>query len=109
MTKRSLEELLEDILEAIEETFTKTVTLEQFSNNKEKILAVRKSIEIIGEAVKFIPQEIRDKNPQVPWKAIAGMRDMLVHEYWGIDINVVWETIQESLPILKIEILKIKH
>ncbi|MDJ0647582.1 MAG: DUF86 domain-containing protein [Xenococcaceae cyanobacterium MO_188.B19] len=92
MIKRNLKELLEDILEAIDdiETFTKTLTLEQFSGNKEKILAVIKSIEIIGEAVKLIPQEIRDKNPQVPWKAIAGMRDMLVHEYWGIDINVVW-------------------
>ena len=111
MTKRNLEDLLKDILQAIEdiEIFTKTVTLEQFSSNKEKILAVIKSIEIIGEAVKLIPQEIRDKNPQVPWKAIAGMRDMLVHEYWGIDINVVWQTIQESLPILKTEILKIKN
>ena len=110
MTKRNLEDLLKDILQAIEdiEIFTKTVTLEQFYSNKEKILAVIKLIEIIGEAVKLIPQEIRDKNPQVPWKAIAGMRDMLVHEYWGIDINVVWETVQESLPILKAEIVTIR-
>ena len=110
MTKRQLEELLPDILEAIEdiESFTKNVSLEEFSSNKEKILAVIKSIEIIGEAVKLIPQEIRDKNPQVPWKAIAGMRDMLVHEYWGIDINVVWETVQESLPTLKAEIVRIR-
>lgn len=110
MTKRQLEELLPDILEAIEdiESFTKNVSLEEFSSNKEKILAVIKSIEIIGEAVKLIPQEIRDKNPQVPWKAIAGMRDMLVHEYWGIDINVVWETVQESLPILQAEIVRIR-
>ncbi len=111
MTKRSLTELLQDILDAITdiETFTEAVDLESFSSNREKMLAVVKSLEIIGEAVKLLPQEIRNKPTPISWKAVAGMRDVLVHEYWGIDVNVVWETVQESLPVLKAEITKIKE
>ncbi|MGH8000848.1 MAG: HepT-like ribonuclease domain-containing protein [Brasilonema sp.] len=71
------------------EGFTDGIDFETFRVNREKILAVVKSIEILGEAVKRIPDEIRSQNPQIPWKALAGMRDVLLHEYWGIDANVV--------------------
>ena len=92
MTERPLSEFLQDILEAIAdiESFTVGIEFDEFRANREKILAVVKSIEILGEAVKKIPDEIRGQYPQIPWKAIAGMRDVLVHEYWGIDVNVVW-------------------
>jgi uncharacterized protein with HEPN domain len=68
-----------------------------------------KSIEILGEAVKKIPDEIRAEYPQVAWRSIAGMRDVLVHEYWGIDVAVVWSTVEEGIPTLKPVITEIRH
>jgi uncharacterized protein with HEPN domain len=109
MTDRPLSEFLQDILESIAdiESFTAGVDFESFQGNREKVLAVVKSIEILGEAVKKIPDDIRNQYPKIPWRAIAGMRDVLVHEYWGIDVNVVWATVQEGLPPLKAVILEI--
>ncbi|PSB27058.1 DUF86 domain-containing protein [Stenomitos frigidus] len=109
MTERSLAEFLQDILDTIAdlETFTANVEFEAFQANREKVLAVVKSIEILGEAVKKIPDNIRTQYPEMPWKAVAGMRDVLVHEYWGIDANVVWATVQEGLPPLKAVIIEV--
>ena len=103
MSDRSLSEFLQDISDAIAEieTFTEGIDLDTFYANREKVLAVVKLLEILGEAVKRIPGDIRAQHPQIPWKEIAGMRDILVHQYWGIDINVIWATIQEGLPPLK--------
>ena len=103
MTGRQLSEFLQDILESIAdiETFTSDISFEVFRANREKVLAVVKSFEILGEAVKSVPDDIRSQYPQIPWKSIAGMRDVLVHEYWGIDVNVVWATVQEGLSPLK--------
>jgi uncharacterized protein with HEPN domain len=109
MTERQLSEFLQDILETIAdiETFTDNVEFEAFQVNREKVLAVVKSIEILGEAVKKVPDDIRSQYPDIPWKSIAGMRDVLVHEYWGIDVNIIWATVQEGLPPLKAAIAKI--
>ncbi|BAS57992.1 hypothetical protein NIES2135_26250 [Leptolyngbya boryana NIES-2135] len=109
MTGRSLSEFLQDILDTISEieNFTAGVEFEAFQANREKILAVVKLIEILGEAVKKIPDEVRNRYPEIPWKSIAGMRDILVHEYWGIDVNVIWATVQEGLPPLKVVIIEI--
>jgi uncharacterized protein with HEPN domain len=109
MTERQLEEFLQDILTAISdiETFTAGIDFQTFASNREKVLAVIKAIEILGEAVKKIPGDIRDRYPQIPWKAVAGMRDMLVHEYWGTDLNVVWATVQDGISWLKITVNKI--
>jgi uncharacterized protein with HEPN domain len=111
MTERSLSDVLQDILDAIAdiEMFTAEVDFEAFRHNREKVLAVVKAIEILGEAVKKIPEDIRSLYPQIPWKAIAGMRDVLVHEYWGIDLNVVWATVEEGIPPLKITIVEIQE
>lgn len=109
MTGRSLSEFLQDILDTISEIegFTAGVEFEAFQANREKILAVVKLIKILGEAVKKIPDEVRNRYPDIPWKSIAGMRDILVHEYWGIDVNVIWATVQEGLPPLKVVIIEI--
>lgn len=61
-----------------------------------------RSLEIIGEAVKYIPDEFREKYPDIPWKEIAGMRDKLIHGYFGVNYAIVWKTIKERIPELKI-------
>ena len=102
---------LEHILESIEnvELFTKNVSQESFFKNKEKQSAVIRQIEVIGEAVKNIPSEFKNKHSFIPWKDIAGMRDKLMHHYFGVNLKVVWKTIKEDIPALKEEIMRIKE
>ena len=71
--------------------------------------SIIRRIEIIGDAVKNIPQEIKKKYLEIPWKEIAGMRDILVHEYFGIDLQLTWETVQKDIPQLKNKLLKIEN
>ena len=66
-----------------------------------------KRIEIIGEAVKHLSNEMKDKHPEIPWKNIAGMRDILIHEYAGVQVERVWQTAKNDLPPLKKVIIKI--
>ncbi|MBC6478156.1 MAG: DUF86 domain-containing protein [Hormoscilla sp. GM7CHS1pb] len=108
MNKRDLTESLQDILAAISaiERFMTEVEFEDFVQNEEKLFAVVKGIEIIGEAVKNVPDSIRSNYPEISWKRIAGMRDKLVHEYWGIDVNILWKTTQQRVPDLKVEIAR---
>ena len=103
MTQRELADSLQDILEVIGaiERFTAEVNLENFVQNEEKCFAVEKALEIIGEAVKNIPDSVRRDYPKMPWKKIAGMRDKLAHQYWRTDVEVVWKTVQEDVPKLK--------
>lgn len=67
--------------------------------------AVIRKLEIIGEAVKNIPDEIKKKNTEIPWKEMAGMRDKLIHVYFGVDYNLVWQTIKNRLPNIKKQLL----
>jgi len=110
MTKRELEDFLQDILEAIGavERFLAGVRFEEFAQNEEKIFAVEKAMEIIGEAVKNLPDSLRSQYPDIPWKNIAGMRDKLVHEYWGTDVNILWRTAQQRVPELKGQVIRIR-
>ncbi|QZZ19662.1 DUF86 domain-containing protein [Leptothermofonsia sichuanensis E412] len=104
---RNYSEVLQDILDAIAEieSFTAGIDFQLFQANREKSLAVVKLLEIIGEAVKKIPIARRQNYPEIPWKSVAGMKDILVHEYWQVDTAVVWATIQGSLPLLKTVIM----
>jgi uncharacterized protein with HEPN domain len=108
VTKRSLLEFLRDILEAIAdiESFTSGVDYASFVANREKVLAVVKLLENIGEAVKQIPDDKRNLYPKIPWKSVAGTRDIFMHQYWEIDTEVVWATLQDSLPLLKMVIVQ---
>ncbi|MBE5232243.1 MAG: DUF86 domain-containing protein [Microcystis sp. M54BS1] len=109
MTQREFRDFLQDILEAIcqLEKMTQDLSFAEFSTKIEIFLSAVKLIEIIGEAVKNIPDEVRVNYPNIPWKNIAGMRDKLVHEYWAIDEKVVWKVIQNNLPQLKRTLISI--
>jgi len=106
MNRRSHTEFLQDILDAIAaiERFTAGMNVDELEQDEKTLFAVSRAFEIIGEAVKNIPETFRAQHPEIPWKAIAGMRDKLIHNYWGIDIQVLWKTIHQDLPRLKVMI-----
>lgn len=72
-----------------------------FRANRQVQDAVIRNFEIIGEAVKHISDDLRRKHPDVPWRQVAGMRDEMIHEYFGVDLTIVWDTVQNDLPKLK--------
>jgi len=76
--------------------FTKDISYEEFTENLEKVYAVVKAFENIGEAVKNIPKEITEMYPEIPWSEIAKMRDVLTHHYFGVDDKVLWDTLDED-------------
>jgi len=89
------------------EGFIEGVSKEQFFENKEKHYAVIRALEIIGEATKNISHLLKATHPKIPWKTIAGMRDKLIHQYFGVKLERLWEVIQKDLPPLKEQISKI--
>ncbi len=101
--KRDYRLYLDDMLEAIGkiERYTEGLSYDQFRKDEKTIDAVITNFTIIGEAAKHIPPKIRKYYPGISWKEMAGMRDKLVHEYFGIRLDVVWETIIVRLPQLK--------
>lgn len=109
--KRDIKVYIEDILESISriEEYVKDLDEAEFYGNSEKQDAVLRRLEIIGEAVKNIPQDIRDKYPEIPWKQIAGMRDIVIHEYFGVNLGRIWKVIQVDMKDLKNKINMIKQ
>lgn len=105
--KKNPKILLGHILESIEEIekYKYHVTKEKFSKMTMLQDAVIRRIEIIGEAVKKLPPDFKRKHPKIAWAEIAGMRDILIHDYFGVNINVVWKTIQEDIPFLKNQVI----
>jgi len=101
--KRTYKDYILDVLSSIQEIgeFTKDMNFEEFVKDRKTVNAVIRSLEVMGEAVKKIPVEIRDRYPEVPWKYIAGMRDKLIHEYHGVDLEIVWEVVKKEVPPLK--------
>ncbi|TAJ96338.1 DUF86 domain-containing protein [bacterium] len=100
---------LEDILEAINKIrrYTAGFSQEAFCKDEKTLDAVVRNLEVIGEAVKKVPAKIRSKHHQVDWKKIAGLRDILIHEYFGIDVEIVWDILENKLPALEKEVKKI--
>lgn len=94
---------LEDILAAIRKatSYTSGLTQAQFLEDDKTFDAVVRNLEVIGEAAKHLPDETRGVTPDVDWKKIAGLRDILIHEYFGIDGEIVWDIVQHKLPPLE--------
>jgi uncharacterized protein with HEPN domain len=93
---------LEDMLHSAEEVieFTADMGFEDFRRDRKTINAVIRSLEVMGEGAKKIPDELRLRYPAIPWRDITGMRDKLIHEYHGIDLAIVWQTVQHDIPPL---------
>ena len=100
---------LQDILDAISdiEKFAEGVSKDEFYENREKQYAVLRALEIVGEATKNLSKEVRGKYRRIPWMDIAGMRDKLIHFYFGVKLDLVWQTVRGKLPELKVQIQEI--
>jgi len=102
---------LSHILDSIEriEEYTENMEKEDFLSSNLVQDGTIRQIEIIGEATKNLSKELRDKYPQIPWSDIAGMRDRLIHHYFGVNLKAVWDTVNLDIPVLKDEILTIRR
>ena len=109
MKKRNYKLFIKDIIDAMEhiEEFTGDMTLEELEANEMASSAVIRKFEVIGEAAKNIPNSVKEKNKDIEWKSMAGMRDRLIHAYFGIDYSLVWAAIKKDIPKIKPKLKKL--
>jgi len=100
MKDRDLRDYINDLVEACEDilSFTEGISYTEFVGDKRTVNAVVRSLEVIGEATKKLPISFRNNYPNMPWKQMAGMRDKLIHEYFGVDKEMLWQVIQRHIP-----------
>lgn len=106
MSKRDTALFILDILDSLEKIkdYTLGITFDDFAHNNEKIDAVVRNLEIIGEAARNISIDIKNKYPDIPWEKMVTMRNKVLHEYFGVDEEILWQTINKDLPLLKEQI-----
>ncbi len=103
MSKRPIDLLLSDMLDAIGriEEYTQGLSYETFSSDQKSIDAVVRNLEIIGEAANRLPDELKEKHSDVEWHKVIGLRHRIVHDYFGIDIQIIWHILHKDLPALR--------
>ena len=108
---RQILDYLNDILDSIADIkeFVMEMSYENFIEDKKTIKAVIRSLEVIGEAANKIPVDVRESYPEIPWQEIIDMRNKLIHEYFGIDIDIIWQTIEDDINPLEETANKILH
>lgn len=106
---RNLKLYVSDILQSIDkiQKYIKGYTFDKFVKDEKTIDAIIRNFSIIGEAGTHIPEEIQEKYPKLPWHEIIGMRNKVIHEYFGLNEDILWKTIKDDLPRLKKDLLKI--
>jgi uncharacterized protein with HEPN domain len=107
--ERDYIDYLEDMLDAVDKIkqFTQGMSDEQFCRDAKTVYAVIHAFEIIGEATKRLPESVKDAYPDLPWRSMAGMRDKLIHDYFGVDFKVIWRSVSEDLPVLEMSVRRI--
>jgi len=107
--KNEFLDFIEDIIDAMEkaEFLVQGMSYEQFEKDFRTNYAVVRALEIIGEATKRLPVDLRDKYPDVPWKGMAGMRDRIIHGYDNVDLQIVWNVVKQDIPEIKPKVQKI--
>jgi uncharacterized protein with HEPN domain len=103
---RQFVDYLCDIRDAVAkaEQFVAGMTYEQFAADEKTAFAVVRALEIVGEAARKIPESTQARYPRVPWREMMGMRNILIHDYFGVNLHVVWNTVQNDLPPMKPQI-----
>ncbi|TAN62411.1 DUF86 domain-containing protein [bacterium] len=109
MKKRDYRDYVRDIIDSLNdiEAFVDNASYSDFLKDKKTINAVVRSIEIMGEAVKKLPLALKNKYHSIPWKKIAGMRDKLIHEYFGVDLEILWTAAKRDVPLLREKMLEL--
>lgn len=109
MSKREADLYLQDILTSIQriEDYTKDLSSEDFEKDWKTIDAVVRNLEIIGEAARNMPEEITEKYSEIPWSNMVSMRNKVIHEYFGVDVEILWKTIKEDLSPLRQQITEL--
>ena len=109
MSKRPIDILLNDICQAIDriEQYIKNLSFGAFSDDQKSVDAVVRNLEIIGEAANRLPDEFKEKYSEIGWYKVVGLRHRIVHEFFGIDLEIIWQILQKDLPELKRKILEI--
>ena len=109
MSRRDPLILLEDIHASLEkvERYTSGLNKETFLADDKTLDAVVRNLEIVGEAVRQLPETFKEEHPEVPWWQIAGMRNRIVHDYFGVDEEIIWQVIEKSVPALKQQVAEL--
>lgn len=106
---RNYDLYLQDVVTAIDRiaSYIKGVDRGEFEKDQMRLDAVIRNLQIIGEAIRKIPESIQKRYPSIPWREIAGLRNRVTHVYFDVDIDIIWDVVQSELPVLKTQVQRI--